>query len=168
MDSLPAGRFVTSAGGCEPTQRVSLNHRFVVTEWQLGRGASALSRVGRAFRSARKSQTPDLVTCALFRDHPGGRDPLASFRVSGVSPPVREGGYGLDLLHRGPKVVFGGVPSTCRCRGHTRDRLREAEDRPKRDLSSINQLTSKRIKLPSLRMLAQHNEALNDEREHPP
>ena len=53
-------------------------------------------------------------------------------------------GEGLGLLHCHLKMLFGGFPLTSRCRGDTRDRLREAEDGPKRYRSSVNQLTSER------------------------
>src|ERR1700719_1101949 len=63
-------------------------------------------------------------------------------------------GNGLGLLQRGLKMVFSGFPLMCRRSGHTRDRMREAKDRPKRYCAGIDQLASKRIKLLSLRMLA--------------
>src|SRR5712692_9687893 len=77
-----------------------------------------------------------------------------------------EVGEGLGLLHCDLKMLFSGVPLTCRCRGDTRDRLCEAGHRPKRYRSSPDQLTSERIKLRSLRLLAEHDEALNHRREH--
>jgi alkylation response protein AidB-like acyl-CoA dehydrogenase len=58
-------------------------------------------------------------------------------------------GKGLGLLHRGLKMFFSGLPLTSRGRRDSCDRLREAEDRPQHYRSSIDQLASKRIKLPS-------------------
>src|SRR5712692_1971384 len=77
-------------------------------------------------------------------------------------------GNGLGLSQRCLKMVSGGFPLMRRCRRNTRDRMREAEDLPKRHRSSVDQLTSMRIKLRSLRMLAEDDEALNHEREHRP
>jgi hypothetical protein len=77
-------------------------------------------------------------------------------------------GNSFGLVERGLKVVRSSFPLMCRCRGHTRHRMREAENRPKRYRSSIDQLTSKRIKLASLRLLAEHNETLDYQRQHPP
>jgi hypothetical protein len=77
-------------------------------------------------------------------------------------------GKGFSLPHSHLKVIFSGFPLTCRCRGHTRNRVRKPEDRPKHYRSGINQLTNQGIKLPSLRTLTQDDEALNYEREHPP
>src|SRR4029077_19232122 len=77
-------------------------------------------------------------------------------------------GKGLGLLERGLKMIFSRFPPMSRCRGHTRDRMREAENRPKRYRPGADQLTNKRIKLPRLRLLTEHNEALDHEREHPP
>ena len=55
-----------------------------------------------------------------------------------------EVGKGLGLPQRDLKVVFGSSPLMCRCRGDTRDRLREAAVRPKQNGSGADQLTSKR------------------------
>src|SRR5262249_20288613 len=66
------------------------------------------------------------------------------------------------------KMIFCGLPLTRRPRGHPRDRLGEAEDRPQRDRSRIDQLPSQRIQLPRLRMFTEDNEPLNHERQHPP
>src|SRR6266849_4296377 len=81
---------------------------------------------------------------------------------------LEEVGKGLGLLHRDLKMVFSGSPLTCRCCGETRDRLRAAGDRPKRFRSSVGQLASKRVKLRRLRLLAEHDESLNHQREHQP
>jgi hypothetical protein len=75
---------------------------------------------------------------------------------------------GVGLLQRSLKMIFSSFPQTCRCRGHTRDRMREAEDRPKHYRSSIYQLTSQRVQLPSSIILTEDDEALNREREHRP
>jgi hypothetical protein len=64
-------------------------------------------------------------------------------------------------------MLFGGFPLTCRCRGDTRDRLREAEERPKQHRSSTDQLANKRVKLSSLRLL-EDDKSLNHRSEHPP
>src|SRR5579862_464777 len=77
-------------------------------------------------------------------------------------------GKGLGLLHRDLKMLFSGLPLKRRCRGHTRDRLREAAARPKHYGSSADQLTNKRVKLSSLRLLAEHDEALDHINKHPP
>jgi len=77
-------------------------------------------------------------------------------------------GNRLRLLQRVPKMILGSFPLMSRGRGDTCDRLREAEDLPKHYRSGIDQLTNKRIKLPRLRLLTEHNEALDHEREHPP
>src|SRR6202008_1624591 len=77
-------------------------------------------------------------------------------------------GERLRLPQRGLKVVFGGFPTT-RCRGgDSRDRIGKAADRQKRDRSSADQLVYQWVELPSLRMIAEHDEALNDQREHQP
>src|SRR6267378_712030 len=65
-------------------------------------------------------------------------------------------------------MLFSSFPPTCRCRGDTRDRLRKAEDRTKHNRSSAEKLRNKRVKLCGLRLLAEHDEALNHESEHPP
>ena len=59
-------------------------------------------------------------------------------------------GKQLGLLYCDLKMIFGGFPLTSRCRGDARDRMSEAEDRPKRHRSSADQLASERVKLPSL------------------
>jgi len=56
----------------------------------------------------------------------------------------------------------------CCCSGETRDRLREARDSRERYRSGVDQLTSERVKLRSLRAFAEHDEALNHESEHRP
>ena len=58
-------------------------------------------------------------------------------------------------------MVFSGFPLMCRCRGETRDRLREAEDLPERYRSSTDQLTSERVKRRSLGLLAEDDESLD-------
>src|SRR5260370_29503139 len=65
-------------------------------------------------------------------------------------------------------MFFSGFPLTRRCRGDTRDRLREAEVRPKRYRCRVHQLTNERVKLSSLRLLAEDDEALNHQCEHQP
>src|ERR1700730_12454750 len=65
-------------------------------------------------------------------------------------------------------MLFSSVPVTRRCRGDTRDRLREAGERPEGYRPGADQLTSERIKPRSLRLLAEHDQALNRKREHPP
>ncbi|MGA8057654.1 MAG: hypothetical protein WB999_05390, partial [Candidatus Binataceae bacterium] len=95
------------------------------------------------------------------RDHPGRRDPLASSRGSDVSPLVRGDGKGLSLMQRDLKVVFSGFPLTCCCRGYARNRMCKATDRQKRYRSGADQLVNQRVKLSRLRMLAEHDEALN-------
>src|SRR6266849_3814922 len=77
-------------------------------------------------------------------------------------------GEGLGLLHCDLKMLFSGSPLTRRCRGETRDRMCQAEDRPKHHRSSADQLANQRVKLSSLRVLAEHDEALNRKREHQP
>ena len=72
------------------------------------------------------------------------------------------------MLHCDLKMLFCGPPLTCCCRRDTRDRLRETEDRPERHRSSADQLTCKWVELASLGLLAEHNKALNYQREHPP
>src|SRR6266404_1740528 len=74
----------------------------------------------------------------------------------------------LGLLHRDLKMLFSGLPLTCCCRGETRDRMGQAEDRPKHHWSSADQLAKQRVKPSSLRMLAEHYQALNHQREHQP
>src|ERR1700689_44358 len=44
----------------------------------------------------------------------------------------------------------------------------QAEDRPKHHRPNAKQLANERVKLPSLRTLAQHDEALDRQREHQP
>ena len=70
----------------------------------------------------------------------------------------------LGLLQRGLKMLFGGLPPTCRCRGDTRDRMCQAKDWEKCYRSGADQLTSERVKLSSLRLLAEDDEALNHRR----
>src|SRR5258708_26950958 len=65
-------------------------------------------------------------------------------------------------------MLFSGFPLPCRCRGDTRDSLREAWDSTKRYRSSAEQLTRERVKLRSLRLLSEHEQALDHIREHPP
>jgi hypothetical protein len=77
-------------------------------------------------------------------------------------------GKGLGLLQRDLKMIFSGYPLACRSRGDTRDCLRETGDGPKRYSSSVDQFKSERVELPSLRWLAESNEALNHKREHEP
>src|SRR6202011_5712898 len=72
------------------------------------------------------------------------------------------------LFQRYLEVPLSGFPLTCRARGDTQDRLREAQDRPKRHCIRRKQLTRKRIELPGLRSLAQHEQTLDNQREHPP
>jgi hypothetical protein len=77
-------------------------------------------------------------------------------------------GKGLGLLHRGLKMIFSGFPLMRRCGRDAGNRLRETEDRPQRHRAGMEQLTGSWIKLPSLRMLAEHNETLNHKCEHQP
>jgi hypothetical protein len=58
-------------------------------------------------------------------------------------------------LQRDLKMLFSSFPLTCGCCGDTRDHLRQAGGRPKRYRSSAYQLTSERIKLCGLRLLAE-------------
>src|SRR5260370_2553310 len=60
----------------------------LVSDWLLHRGASESSRRGEALRFACSSQSLRPAAFALFPDHPGLRDRLASLRGSGVSPSV--------------------------------------------------------------------------------
>src|SRR5208283_5716032 len=60
------------------------------------------------------------------------------------------------------------LPLMRRCRGDTRDRLREAEDRPQHYRSNVDQLTSQRVKLRSLSVLTKDDKALNHRPKHPP
>src|SRR5271168_3830562 len=46
--------------------------------------------------------------------------------------------------------------------------MREAGDSPMRYRSGVDQLASERVKLRCLRLLAEHDEAFNHIREHPP
>src|SRR5271154_7124325 len=75
---------------------------------------------------------------------------------------------GFDLLQRRLKMLFSGFPLARRCRGDTADRLRETRDRPERYCSGADQLTNKRIELPSLRSFVEHEKAFNPQRKHPP
>jgi len=77
-------------------------------------------------------------------------------------------GNSLGLSQRRLEVTIRGFPLACRRRGHPRDRLREAEDRPQRYRSRLDQLPRQRIQLARPRMLAEDDEALDHEREHPP
>src|SRR6202022_2325215 len=79
-----------------------------------------------------------------------------------------EVGEGFGLLHCDLKMLFSGFPLACRCRGDTHDRMCQAEDRPKHHRSNADQLANQRVKLSSLRMLAEHDEAFNHQREHQP
>jgi hypothetical protein len=71
--------------------------------------------------------------CALLRSPAAARS-ISIIRGSGVTRLVR-GWEGPGLLQRDLKMVFSGLPLTRRCRGDTRDRLREAEDRPSANAS---------------------------------
>ena len=64
-----------------------------------------------------------------------------------------EVGKGLCLLQCDLKMILCGFPLTRRRRRDARDRLREAEDRPKRHRSNVDQVTGERVKQRSLRML---------------
>src|SRR5208283_181583 len=75
---------------------------------------------------------------------------------------------GPSLPHRDLKMLFSGFPLTCRRRGETRDRMRQAEYWEKRHRSTADQLTSERIELSCLRSLAEDDEALNHGRQHRP
>src|ERR1700731_3408931 len=77
-------------------------------------------------------------------------------------------GKGLGLIHRDLKVLLGGFPLMCRSRGETRDRLREAPNGPKHHRFGAHQFLNERVKLCSLRLLADHDKSLNNSREHPP
>src|SRR5712692_2181655 len=77
-------------------------------------------------------------------------------------------GKGIRLLHCDLKMLFSGFPMASGRGGDTRNRLRETEDRPERHRSSADQLTCKWVELASLGLLAEHSEALNYQREHPP
>src|SRR6202035_1096190 len=75
---------------------------------------------------------------------------------------------GFCVLRRDLKVTFSGFPPMRRCRRDTRDGLCEAEGPPKRYRSGLDQFTSQRIKLRSLRLFAEHDEALNRRCQHQP
>src|SRR6202035_2791936 len=77
-------------------------------------------------------------------------------------------GRGLSLLQRDLKMLFSGLPLTCRRCGDTRDCLREAGDRPKHYSSRVYQFANKRVQLRSFLLLAEHDEALNNKRKHKP
>jgi hypothetical protein len=59
--------------------------------------------------------------------------------------PFKKMRYSLGLAQRSLKMSFGGRPPTRRSRGHACDRLRETEDRPERDGSSIREFASQWI-----------------------
>src|SRR5271154_868461 len=77
-------------------------------------------------------------------------------------------GKGLCLLHRDLKMLFSGFPLMCPSRGEAGDSLRVARYRPGYDCSSVDQLAHHRVKLSGLRMLSEHEKALDNRPEHPP
>src|SRR6266566_562683 len=64
-------------------------------------------------------------------------------------------------------MLCSGLPLTC-CRSDTCDGLRKAEDRPKRHRFSADQLANQGVELSSLRLVAEHEEALDHKREQTP
>src|SRR6516164_11420603 len=74
----------------------------------------------------------------------------------------------LSLVECGLKMIFGGFPVLCGCCGHSRYCIRKTEDRPKDDRARINQLPCKRIKLPGVRLLAEHHKPFDHLCKHPP
>src|SRR5260370_40791845 len=65
-------------------------------------------------------------------------------------------------------MVFCGLPLMSGRSGDTGNRLCQTGDRPKCYRAGINQLENQRIKLASLRFLAEDGETINHKREHPP
>jgi hypothetical protein len=76
--------------------------------------------------------------------------------------------YGLRLSQRSLKMGFSGFPPPRRRRGDSKDRPREAENRPEHNGSGVREFTKQRIQPRSLLLLTEHHQTLGGEYEHPP
>lgn len=105
---------------------------------------------------------------ALFRDHLARLDQLASLREAAYVSLLDAVWKSFGLFPRELKMPFRGFPLTRRSRGGTGYRLRKPGGSPKRNRSGVDQLTSERVKLRSLRLLAEQDKTLNHKHEHKP
>ena len=129
------------------------------------RGGSELARCVEAYRSAYKSPALYLVAFSPFRDHPARHDRLASSRGSDLSQLVRErwertrpaASRSENALQRPPtdELLPRRHPRSCVLSGRSAKAL-PAQCRATRKPA---------VELSSLRMLAEHDEALNYKRE---